>query len=64
MVTFFFMILAILRYDKIVGYNVLALLLILVKRSMRVSFELDTSIDWLKWNTGMTYGTRKSQLFN
>lgn len=64
MVTFFFMILAILRYDKIVGYNVLALLLILVKRSMRVSFELDTSFDWLKWNTGMTYATRKSQLFN
>lgn len=64
MVTFFFMILAILRYDKIVGYNVLALLLILVKRSMRVSFELDTSFDCLKWNTGMIYAARKSQLFN
>lgn len=51
MVTFFFTILAILRYDKIVGYNVLALLQILVKRSMRVSFELDTSFDCLEWNS-------------
>lgn len=64
MVTFFFMIRAILRYDKIVGCNVLALLLILVKRSMRVSFELDTPFDCLKWNTGMIYAARKSQLFN
>lgn len=53
---------AILPYDKMVGYNVVPLLLILVKRSYdgKTFFEFETPLlDCLKWNAGMIYETRQ-----
>lgn len=56
------MIHAILPYDKMVGYNVVALLLILVKRFYdgKMCFEFETPLlGCLKWNARMIYETRQ-----
>lgn len=50
---------AILPYDKMVGYNVVALLFILVKRSYDATNYKMLLLDCLKWNAGMIYETRQ-----
>lgn len=58
---------AILPYDKMVGHNVVVLLLILVKGSYdgRTFFEFETPLlDCLKWNTGIVYKIRQMPHIN